>query len=146
MAEVLIDRGAITLLVAMTGAGAATVVVCLGGDADAALAAAVGIFGLINVDGAAGAEAASGSGFDVDFDFVDDEDLAGSEIGHDGPEYGYRGRHDGDVDFEDGEDVDEWDVVGHVEDWDGASAIDRQGYHAADGGCTNNASEGVQRY
>lgn len=61
----------------------------------------------------------------MNFDFVEDEDFVASEGYDDGPEDGYRGRDDGDVDFEDAEDVDERDVKGHVDDGYGASAAYR---------------------
>ena len=64
-------------------------------------------------------------------DLVDDEDLVGREGADDGPEYGDRGAKDSDVDFEDAEDVDNGSVVGHIEDGNGASAVDAEGDHAA---------------
>ena len=66
-------------------------------------------------DAAAGVEAiVSGDMFDVDLYFIDDEDLVGSQCCYGGPEDGYGGCDDSEVDFEDGEDIDDGCVEGHV--------------------------------
>lgn len=67
----------------------------------------------------------------MDDDLVDDEDFVGGERADDRPEDRDRSAQDGDIDFEDAEDVYDRRVVGHVEDGDSAGTIDAEGYHTA---------------
>jgi hypothetical protein len=62
---------------------------------------------------------------------VDDENLIGRKGADDGPEDGDRGAENSDVDFENAEDVHNGSVVGHIQDGNGASAVDAEGDHAA---------------
>lgn len=73
----------------------------------------------------------------MDDDLVDDKDLVGREGADDGPEDGDRGAEDSDVDFEDAEDVHHRSVVGHIENGNGASAVDAKGNHAANRNYSN---------
>lgn len=68
---------------------------------------------------------------DVNDDLVDDEDLVGCEGADDGPKYRYGRAQNGNVDFEDAEEVHDGCVVRHVRYGDSTGAIDAEGYHAA---------------
>jgi len=86
-------------------------------------------------EGAAGFEGVTrgAAAVGADLDFVDDEDFVCGEGGDDdGPEYGDAGGEDGDVDFEDGEDVDAGGEEGGVEDGGRADAFYAEGDEARD--------------
>lgn len=63
--------------------------------------------------------------FCADFDFIDDEDLVGSERGDKRPEDGDRGGEDGHIEFQNGEDVYHGRVKGWVKNGNGSNAPNR---------------------
>jgi len=67
------------------------------------------------------------------FDFINDEDFVAGEGSHEGPEDGDGCAEDGDIDFEDGEDVDGGGVKGHVEYGYGSYATVGESDHAGKG-------------
>lgn len=101
-------------------------------NAESACLAAVFVFGIefcpravfsrLNV--ASGGGTASGCRFDANFNLVHHPDLVGGERMDNGPKDGDGCSNDGDIDLEDGEDVDQRCVEWHVEDGDCACPVD----------------------